>query len=331
MKILLLVLIAVVIGISINAVYAEADAISITLDKIHYSEDDKIIISGEVSEFLFGHEVQLMIFSPGNDVIAIEKTTIDSSKRFQLEFETKYLKESGDYTVLVTYGPEQKIKKVFTFEKNSIEIKPNKKNVLLNFDFLNPKTKQVQEHIDYKVTILKNNQKVFDTSVTHSTTGTISIPILLEERYPHRVQIDVTGVLFQPIPQESAFFSIMYGSQVILSEYTSNNSLKVNLALNKDPSPNPKIIPTWVKNNAKWWANGQINDTTFVDGIKYLMQQKILDIEDLPYSATWHEKTVPKWVKNNATWWADDLIPEDDFIKGIKYLVETGVIQINHI
>ena len=61
------------------------------------------------------------------------------------------------------------------------------------------------------------------------------------------------------------------------------------------------------------------------------MEEKILDIPDLPYSATWHDKQVPDWVKNTAIWWADDLIHEDDFIKGIKFLVETGVIQINHI
>ena len=322
---------AIVLGISLNAAYGMDDFISINLDKRNYSEGDTISISGNVGEILFGHEVKLMIFSPGDDIIGIEKTTVDSSKNFQLEFDTHSLKDSGEYSILVNYGPEQKIEKSFTFEKNSIETTGNKKNVLLNFDFLNPKTKKIQEHVDYTITILQNGKILFGPTMAHSSTGTISIPIHLVERYPHQVQIDVNEVLFVPIPVESSVFTIVYGSQAIQSEPTSNNSLIVNLALNKDPSPEPKVIPTWVKNTAKWWSSGKIDDTTFVEGIKYLMEEKILDIPDLPYSATWHDKQVPDWVKNTAIWWADDLIHEDDFIKGIKFLVETGVIQINHI
>ena len=282
MKNSFLVLMAVVLGISLNAAYGLDDSISISLDKRNYSEGDTIRISGNVGETLFGHEVKLMIFSPFDDIVTIEKTTVDSSRIFQLEFDTHSLKDSGEYLILVTYGPEQKIEKSFTFETKSIETTGHKKNVLLNFDFLNPKTKKIQEHVDYKITILKNNQIVFGPTIAHSSTGTISIPISITERYPHQVQIDVNEVLFQPIPVESSIFTIVYGSQTIQSESTSNNSLIVNLALNKDPSPEPKVIPTWVKNTAKWWSSGQIDDTTFVEGIKYLMEEKILDIPDLP-------------------------------------------------
>ena len=90
-------------------------------------------------------------------------------------------------------------------------------------------------------------------------------------------------------------------------------------------------IPEWVKNNAKWWSDGKINDTAFTQAIEYLIVNKIVSIPDLPYPASWMDKDVPSWVKNNAKWWADDLIEEDDFIKGIKYLVEKGVIQIDHV
>ena len=41
-------------------------------------------------------------------------------------------------------------------------------------------------------------------------------------------------------------------------------------------------VPTWVKNNAKWWSEGNINDDTFVGGIQHLMKEKIVDIPDLP-------------------------------------------------
>ena len=87
-------------------------------------------------------------------------------------------------------------------------------------------------------------------------------------------------------------------------------------------------IPEWIKNNAKWWADGMIDDESFTQGIQYLIKEKIVDIPDLPYPASWMDDSVPSWVKNNASWWADDLIPEDDFIKAIKYLGEKGIVQI---
>jgi hypothetical protein len=35
-------------------------------------------------------------------------------------------------------------------------------------------------------------------------------------------------------------------------------------------------IPQWIKNNAKWWADGQIGDSDFVKGIQYLIDNNIL-------------------------------------------------------
>jgi len=88
-------------------------------------------------------------------------------------------------------------------------------------------------------------------------------------------------------------------------------------------------VPGWIKNNAKWWSEANIGDDDFVSGIKFLIQNKVIDIPDLPESSSdrLNEK-IPNWVKNIAGWWADDLIGEEDFLKGIKYLVEKGIIKI---
>jgi hypothetical protein len=37
-------------------------------------------------------------------------------------------------------------------------------------------------------------------------------------------------------------------------------------------------IPSWIKNNAGWWADGQIDDTAFVQGIQYLITNGILQV-----------------------------------------------------
>ena len=38
-------------------------------------------------------------------------------------------------------------------------------------------------------------------------------------------------------------------------------------------------IPAWIKNNAGWWANDQIGDETFVNGLEYLIKVGIIVVE----------------------------------------------------
>ena len=46
-----------------------------------------------------------------------------------------------------------------------------------------------------------------------------------------------------------------------------------------NPFSEPEIeIPTWIKNNAGWWSDGQIDDEAFVQGIQYLITNGILQI-----------------------------------------------------
>ena len=35
-------------------------------------------------------------------------------------------------------------------------------------------------------------------------------------------------------------------------------------------------VPGWSKNNAGWWADGQIDDNSFVSGIQYLIKNGII-------------------------------------------------------
>ena len=42
------------------------------------------------------------------------------------------------------------------------------------------------------------------------------------------------------------------------------------------PSGEMRQVPEWVKNNAKWWADGKITDDTFVSSLKFLIEQGII-------------------------------------------------------
>jgi hypothetical protein len=48
--------------------------------------------------------------------------------------------------------------------------------------------------------------------------------------------------------------------------------------INETPKTNPMEIPSWIKNNAKWWSDGAIGDSDFVSGIQYLIRNGIMHI-----------------------------------------------------
>ena len=41
-------------------------------------------------------------------------------------------------------------------------------------------------------------------------------------------------------------------------------------------------IPSWIKNNAGWWADDKIDDFTFAQGVGFLIKNQIIQISDLP-------------------------------------------------
>ena len=38
------------------------------------------------------------------------------------------------------------------------------------------------------------------------------------------------------------------------------------------------LVPDWIKNNAGWWADGQIDDNSFVSGLQWLISNRIMKV-----------------------------------------------------
>ena len=87
-------------------------------------------------------------------------------------------------------------------------------------------------------------------------------------------------------------------------------------------------IPSWIKNNAGWWADGTVDDNSFLTGLEYLIQNNILTVLPQTNSFDSAENQIPSWIKNNAGWWADGTIDDDSFLIGIEWLVSNGIINI---
>lgn len=86
-------------------------------------------------------------------------------------------------------------------------------------------------------------------------------------------------------------------------------------------------IPDWIRENARWWADGAIDDESFVLGIQYLIKERILEIPHTKSSIS-SSNEIPSWIKNNAGWWANGQIDDESFIHGIQFLVKEGIIQV---
>ncbi|QMU55347.1 MAG: peptidase [Nitrosopumilus sp.] len=89
-------------------------------------------------------------------------------------------------------------------------------------------------------------------------------------------------------------------------------------------------VPTWVKSNAGWWADGTISDGEFVSGIQHLIKNGILTIPPTITDSTQSsEEGVPTWVKSNAGWWADGTISDGEFVSGIQHLIKLGIVNVS--
>ena len=98
------------------------------------------------------------------------------------------------------------------------------------------------------------------------------------------------------------------------------------------PTPTPTsepvtVIPDWIKVYAGWWADEQINDSAYLLGIQYLIEEGIMVIPSTEMSES-SGSQVPVWIKNNAGWWASGQIDDITYVSGIQYLIKVGIIKV---
>ena len=90
-------------------------------------------------------------------------------------------------------------------------------------------------------------------------------------------------------------------------------------------------VPSWIKNNAGWWADGQIDDSSFVSGIQWLILNDVITISSTQQGAGDGDNIIPSWVKNTAGWWAEDKIHDITFVSAIKYLINEGIMIVGQV
>ncbi|MBI3623524.1 polysaccharide deacetylase family protein [Candidatus Pacearchaeota archaeon] len=112
-----------------------------------------------------------------------------------------------------------------------------------------------------------------------------------------------------------------------LIDKVRNSGMKILTIKEINKEESPILIPSWIKNNAVWWTNGQISDSDFISGIQYMIQNNIIIIQNLPQIRESGDQVIPSWIKDNAGAWAENKISDSDFVKGIEFLVQHGIIR----
>ena len=189
------------------------------------------------------------------------------------------------------------------------------------FTFFN-ENRELLKDVRYGYAVLDESQKTLYKYVPSDSTipGIVSIEGLDIQKIfvpsEGQIRIDVwvygTGLDYDP-----TYAGI--GSGIIeIGPGSSNTTSTV---------PAKTSIPSWIKNNAGWWADGSIDDSSFVQGIQFLIKEDILKIPPTT-QGTGSSNEIPAWIKNNAGWWADGSIDDDSFIQGIQFLIKEGIMRI---
>ncbi|MGH7747675.1 MAG: hypothetical protein ACREQ5_23385, partial [Candidatus Dormibacteria bacterium] len=154
---------------------------------------------------------------------------------------------------------------------------------------------------------------------------------------------DFTIVFAKPMPTSDMAIRMwdksMYTSNIIIVNATKvegilatasenyTTSKLVTTAIIKPTEEPPVQIPFWIKNNAKWWHDGKLDDAMFLSGIQYLIDNKIIKIPPTESLKANHSQ-VPAWIKNDAGWWSDGSVSDQEFVKALEYLVSQRIIKV---
>ena len=95
-----------------------------------------------------------------------------------------------------------------------------------------------------------------------------------------------------------------------------------------ESSSSSSEIPDWIKNTAGWWADGQIDDGSFVSGVQWLISNGIMSIPPTEQGAG-SDDAIPDWIKNTAGWWADGQIDDNSFVSGLQWLISNGIMKVS--
>ena len=103
--------------------------------------------------------------------------------------------------------------------------------------------------------------------------------------------------------------------------------LLMNIQAASASTNSDQIIPKWIKHNAYWWTEGKISDEDFINGMRFLIEHRIIPATQL--TGQIKNDQIPDSVKKIAYSWSQNKLPDTEFLRGIEYLIKNGVIELD--
>ncbi|MCH8324112.1 MAG: hypothetical protein IH813_03305 [Thaumarchaeota archaeon] len=307
--------------------------ITISADKNSYTFGEKIIISGKVADATPGSKIVLSVIDPAGKIIQTQSITLSYEQRFYAELTADSFpwEISGNYLVKVS-SKSREAETVFSFS-----------------------TTHHPEEITKSIKIFGSQQNL----VYSITSGTVSLVMPNEDSNSLRFSLNTNsgGRFTVELPRTLIDAKTIYGEEdsfevfsddmkteyvekigpnertlTIPFSYKTKSIEIVGTQLEMTQTSSIKSstypVPSWIQNNAEWWSKGLIGEEDFLSGIKFLINQGIIQVStssDIPQSSL---QFVPNWVKDTARWWAEGKVTDQDFLNGIKFLVENQIIKV---
>ena len=265
---------------------------SMYVNDIKLSDDivtiDDFFSEGRVVHFIINQKELLNIFEKYENQNGMDFLIKPSSDKIQLSSVT----DNGQFRVLVSWEPEI--------------IKSNSQGKII-FDITDIFLKNRPIAVNYDFSITQNERIIYKQS--GFSTDSKAEHNIAEFFIPE----DITGIV-----------------HLNFQNLGNNNLAKTSIPIVVDPIVNQKniiSIPEWIRNNAAWWVDKQIDDKTFVQGIEYLIKNDIIVIPKTSQSDS-DTKEIPEWIRNNAAWWVDKQIDDKTFVQGLQFLIQKGILRV---
>ena len=95
-------------SIAVSPTFGENGSVVVSTDKSSYSENDVILISGEIKYIALGDQLSLIVQSPNGNIVQLDQMTVGSDKKFSTEINPNgpYWKTPGMYKITITQNED---------------------------------------------------------------------------------------------------------------------------------------------------------------------------------------------------------------------------------
>ena len=264
---------------------------SMSVNDIKLSDDivnvDDFFTEGRVVHFIIYQKELVNIFENSSNL---------NGMNFEITPDRDYthissVTDNGQFRILVSWEPEY-------LESNS--------NAKIIFDITDIFLKNKPVSTNYEFSITQNNQLLFQQN-----------GISTDLKTEHNV-VDFF------IPENISGIVNLNFKNLDNNEFAQTS---IPIAIHEKKIVNSNLIPDWVTNDIQLWSEGKINDSKLIDIINYLIENKIIIINNNLLEISEVEK-IPSWIQIIASWRIDGEIDNDSFFKILEFLIQKQIISI---